>query len=320
MHYKNLGPMAVLGLLLFDVGFSSSPASAGFILTPAGTVVIGASPIPDEARVKLASDLVSGVENFSGRYFGETKGDIYVSENGHLVFAATAAGEADFFPVPLGSSRASIAPLWDDYLLIQSTVAQPVNNAVLADYSSGHYLAVTWQNVRLELESVAGQEFPDTNRSAQVVWFEGDTIIRGFEFKKDDIAFGYVPHTSGADFGDIAAVAGLDKGDGTFSAIQGTTDGSLSASQGNLLAPGENNFLLFRPGVAGVVPNNFAADSLQGGYYRGSFTLTAVPEPSSLRLCFLSVAIAVGFAIRRSISSFSCSWLSRFLNPLPKPT
>ncbi|MCY2983286.1 MAG: hypothetical protein NTY15_06555 [Planctomycetota bacterium] len=303
MYYSSLGSVAFLGLLFFDVCFSVAPATAGLILNPAGTVVIEASPIPLEARVKLTSGLVSGVEGFAGRYFGETKGDIYVSENGHLVFAA---GEADF-PVPLGSSQASIAPLWDDYLLIQSTVSQPVNNAVLADYSSGHYLAVTWQNVRLEVETVAGEEFPDTNRSTQVVWFEGDTMIRGFEFKKDDIAFGYVPHTSGADFGDIAAVAGLDKGDGTFSAIQGTTDGSLSASQGNLLAPGENNFLLFRPGVAGSVPNNFTADSFQGGYYRGAFSLTAVPEPSSLGLCFVSVAIAVGFAIRRKISSFSCS-------------
>ncbi len=307
MHNRNLGPMAVLGLLLFDVCFSTAPVSAGLILTPTGTVVIEASPIPDEARVKLTSGLVSGVENFSGRYFGETKGDVYVSENGHLVFAATAAGEADFSPVPLGSSRASIAPLWDDYLLIQSTVDQPVNNTVLADYSSGHYLAVTWQNVRLELETVGGQQFPDTNRSAQVVWFEGDTMIRGFEFKKDDIAFGYVPHTSGADFGDIAAVAGLDKGDGTFSAIQGTTDGSVSASQGNLLAPGENSFLLFRPGVAGAVPSIFTADSFQGGYYRGAFSLTAVPEPSSIGLCLVSVATAVGFSIRRKISRFSCS-------------
>ena len=307
MYCKNLGLMAVLGLWLFDVCFSTAPASAGFILTPAGTVVIEASPIPDEARVKLTSSLVSGVENFSGRYFGETKGDIYVSENGHLVFAATAPGEADFFPVTLGSSRASIAPLWDDFLLVQSTVDQPVNNAVLADYSPGHYLAVTWQNVRLELETVANQLFPDTNRSAQVLWFEGDTTIRGFEFKKDDIAFGYVPHTSGSDFGDIAAVAGLDKGDGTFSALQGTTNGSVSASQGNLLAPGENSFVLFRPGVVGAVPSNFTADSYQGGYYRGDFTLTAVPEPSSIGLCFVSITIAVGFSIRRKVSRSSCS-------------
>jgi hypothetical protein len=307
MCYEKLGPRTILGLILISVCFSTAPASAGLILNPAGTIVIEASPIPDEARVRLTSGLVSGVENFSGRYFGETKSDIYVSENGHLVFAATAAGEADFFPVPLGSARASIAPLWDDYLLIQSTVAQPVNNAVFADYLSGHYLAVTWQNVRLELETVGGQQFPDTNRSAQVVWFEGDTTIRGFDFKKDDIAFGYIPHTSGADFGDIAAVAGLDKGDGTFSAIQGTTDGSVSAVQGNLLAPGENNFLLFRPGSAGAVPSIFTADSFQGGYYRGTFSLTAVPEPSSIGLCFVSAAIAVGFSMRRGVSRFSCS-------------
>jgi hypothetical protein len=293
---------AVYGLFLYAVCGSAAPASAGLILAPSGTTVIEASPIPNEARVRLTPSLVSGIDGFSGRYFGEAKSDIYVSENGHLVFAATQPGEADFFPEPLGSSRASIAPLWDDFLLVQSTLEIPVNNAVLADYSAGQYLSVTWQNVRLELETVAGQLLPETNRSAQVVWFEGDTMIRGFEFKRDDIAFGYVPHTSGADFGDIYAVAGLDKGDGTFSAILGTTDGSLDPTSGNLLAPGENSFLLFRPGVVGTVPNGFEPDSFQGGYYRGSFTLTAVPEPTSIGLCFASITIALGLSIRRRIN------------------
>ena len=77
---------------------------------------------------------------------------------------------------------------------------------------------------------------PDTNRTVQAVWFKVDTVIGGFQFKADDIAFGYVPHTTGEDFGDIVATAGFSKGDaifgingnlikiGTFSAIPGTDE------------------------------------------------------------------------------------------------
>jgi hypothetical protein len=305
MRTNYLYQMTAVGFLLFYVCWLAIPANAGLILNPAGTLIIQASPIPDEARVQLTSSLVNGVGSFSGKFFGETKSDIYVSENGHLVFAAVAVGEADFFPAPLGSTRGSIAPLWDDFLLVQSTV-NPMN-AVLAEYSAGQYLSVSWQNVRLELETTGGLPFPDTNRTAQVVWFEGDASIRGFEFKKDDLAFGYIPHTAGTDFGDIAAVAGLDKGDGTFSAVQGTTDGSLNSTQGHRLAPGENEFLLFRPGEVGTVPFGFAGDSFQGGYYRGRFSLTAVPEPSSIGLC-MAVAIAAVVSYRRQINRSFGSW------------
>ena len=307
MGTKNLCRMKALGFLLVFVFWLSIPAHAGLVLNPAGTLVIQASPTPSgETHVPLTNSQVSGVENFSGKFFGETKSSIYVSENGRLGFAAS-LGVSDFFPVPLGSTRASIAPLWDDFLLVQSTVSIPVNNAVRAEYAAGQYLSVTWQNVRLELETVAGSPFPDTNRTAQVVWFEGDTSIRGFAFKKDDLAFGYIPHTTGTDFGAMDAVAGLDKGDGTFSAVQGTTLGRLNSMQGNLLAPGENEFLLFRAGEVGIVPDGFASASFEGGYYRGRFSLTAVPEPSSIGLCMAAV-IAAALFYRHRINRSSGSW------------
>ncbi len=308
MRTTNLCRMKALGFLNFFVFWLSIPAHAGLVLNPAGTLVIQASPPPSgEAHVLLTNSQVSGVENFSGKFFGETKSSIYVSENGRLGFAAS-LGVSDFQSVPLGSTRASIAPLWDDFLLVQSTVSIPVNNAVLAEYSAGQYLSVTWQNVRLELETVAGSPFPNTNRTAQVVWFEGDTSIRGFVFEKDDLAFGYIPHTTGTDFGNIFAVAGLDKGDGTtMSSVQGTTLGALNSTQGNLLAPGENEFLLFRAGEVGIVPDGFASASFDGGYYRGRFTLTAVPESSSIGLC-MAAAIAAALFYRRRVNRSSGSW------------
>ena len=130
MGTKNLCRMKALGFLLVFVFWLSIPAHAGLVLNPAGTLVIQASPTPSgETHVPLTNSQVSGVENFSGKFFGETKSSIYVSENGRLGFAAS-LGVSDFFPVPLGSTRARIAPLWDDFLLVQSTVSIPVNNAV----------------------------------------------------------------------------------------------------------------------------------------------------------------------------------------------
>jgi hypothetical protein len=185
-----------------------------------------------------------------------------------------------------------IAPLWDDYLL------DPLlDNLVTARYMPNQYLQVTWSNVRLYNETVGGEPFPNTQRSVQMVWFDGDTTLRGFEFKKDDIAFGYIPHTNAGPeyFGPIAATAGLDKGDGTFSSVLGTPEGELLPGDGGLLAWGENDFLLFRPGESTVVPDGFLGSNFQGGYHRAAFTLTAVPEPSTLFM----LLVASGFPVIR---------------------
>ncbi len=267
-------------------------AVAGLLLPAGGSNLIDGSG-GEDIRVPLSPSINPG-SNF--RFFGSPVTNVHVAENGYLAFSQFLPGESDFITVPLGNNRAMIAPLWDDYLL-----SPLLDNSVRAEYVAGQYLSVTWSNVRLYNETVALGFFPDSQRSTQVVWFEGDISIRGFEFKKDDIAFGYKPHTTGNDFGGIVAVAGLNKGDGTFSAVKGTIDGSVDSTQGSLLAADEDKFLLFRPGVNGLVPDGFATDSFQGGYYRDAFSLTSVPEASSF---WLIIAVGVG-----AITRFFCSSL-----------
>lgn len=239
----------------------------------------------DSVRAELSGALAPGA---GFRFFGQPVNKVFVSENGHIGFSQLTNVPQDFITGPLGTQpgntdsvagTAMIAPLWDDYQLVPNT-----NNFVTAQYVQNHYLNVTWSNVSLTLD-------PGVKFSTQLLWFDGDTTIRGFEFRKDDIAFGYIPHTTtGPDhFGDIYATAGLDQGNGNFSSVPGTRDGTLLAEDGGLLAWRENEFLLFRPGVESDVPSGFLIGDFQGGYYRGTFTLTAVPEPSQI-VMLLAVA------------------------------
>ena len=283
----------ILRIAIFCGSFlwSAATVHGGLIVDPLGTTLFNGST-GDELRVEITGKLPPGT-GFS--FFGQPVSRVFVSENGHVGFSQN---QPDFFPRPLGANSngvygsAKIAPLWDDYLLDSR-----LNNSVTARYVPNQYLQVTWSNVRLFNETFENEPFPDTQRSVQMVWFDGDTTIRGFDFKKDDIAFGYIPHTNlGPEyFGPIAATAGLDRGDGTFSSVLGTSNGELSSDDGGLLAWGENDFLLFRPGQESAVPNGFLGSNFQGGYHRGAFTLTAVPEPST----FLLLLVTSGFPVIR---------------------
>jgi hypothetical protein len=249
---------------------------AGLILNPAGTLLFDGSTGEDDS-VQVSA--IGSTNSF--KFFGQSITDVYVAENGRVAFSRL---HDDFITLPtLGSGPSYIAPLWDDFLLNPA-----LNNSVRASYVPDQYLAVTWENVRLFNETVAGQPFPDTNRTAQAVWFEGDTTIRGYAFKKDDIAFGYIPDSiSGPNYlgPELQSAVGLNKGDGSYSEVVGTTGGVVDGNNlqnSGLLAWESNAFLLFRPGVADATPDGFARSSFQDGYYRDKFFFTAVPEPSSL--------------------------------------
>jgi hypothetical protein len=290
----------ILRVAIFCGSFlwNATTVHGGLIVDPLGTTLFNGST-GDELRVELTGNLSPGT-GFS--FFGDpVVSSVFVSENGHVGFSQlrqdlpNGQHQQDYFSHPLGSSNsedsgnvagtAMIAPLWDDYLLDRS-----LNNLVTARYEPNQYLQVTWSNVRLWNELRGDGSFPNTQRSVQMVWFDGDTTIRGFDFKKDDIAFGYIPHTNiGPEyFGPIFATAGLDKGDGSYSSVLGTPDGVLFADDGGLLAWGENDFLLFRPGTDLLVPDGFLGSNFLGGYHRGAFTLTAVPEPSTFLLLFVA--------------------------------
>lgn len=259
-----VGLVSILHLLFMP------PLSAGLIVNPSGFVLFDGAIPAEEDTAKLVTGL-----NF--RFYGIDRSHIWVSENGNLNFSA----DGSFFPTELGApSQARIAPLWDDFLLLQGTV--PVNNRVLVDHQSGRWLAVTWENVRLFLETAAGAPFPATTRSAQAVIFESDQLIQGFQFRRNDIAFGHRPHVLGtSDFGwALESTVGIDAGNGGFSAIPGTSAGRITANNDDLLAWESGSFILFRP-----------SDSLITGY-DASKLFFVVPEPSTASLVIVVLVIA----------------------------
>lgn len=253
----------VMSLIVW-VGLDSldRDARADLIIPTSGGVILLDGTNQEDVAVGV--DIDPG--NLALSFFGNQVNRIYVSENGNLNFN----GDGSFFPDPLGNpSIARIAPLWDDFLLLQNS-SGTVNNRVVLQSVNGAYLAVTWQNVRLFNETVAGSAFPSTSRSAQVLLFASDQLIRGFQFRQHDIVFAYVGHVAGtSDFGGVFATVGLDSGTGAFTPLPGTIDGTITPSEAGLLAWEDGSFVLFRP------------DNTQASY-TSSIQIFAVPEPSSV--------------------------------------
>lgn len=253
-------------------------AKADFIVAPTGTVLYDGSNIEDD---------VTQISGLNLKFFGTSVSSVWVAENGNLNFSA----DQSFFSDALGTSNvARIAPLWDDFLLLQNQ-AKTIDNWVLVDSRPGSYLAVTWQNVRLFLETTSGAAFPNTTRSAQVVWFETDQVINGIQYRAGDIAFGYVPHQLGtSNFGaNLYATVGIDAGNGTFVALPGTVRGQVTAANSNLLGA-QNQLVLFQANSG-------------GGGYSASLQIVAVPEPSSMMFVALGCACLL---IRRTRDRQGC--------------
>jgi hypothetical protein len=261
-----------------------APANAGLLLSPStGTIIYQGGSASSgngiEVRNTPSTDYVFGIDawsGFTGHHFGTnpipSAGKIWVSENGNINFSANNS----FFP--LDTTRiARISPLWDDFLFAPFST-----NQIVIHTNPGSYIAATWENVRTAFDEPGGPEgmgFPDSNRSAQVVWFEGDTTINGFEFKRNELAFSYIGHVAGtADFGAIESFVGLENGAGLQIFAPGA-DSSGIIKNGNALPWQEGSFFVIRPtSVDGVA----------------SYSITAVPEPGTLCMvgCFFG-AIAM---------------------------
>jgi hypothetical protein len=121
---------------------------AGLIVDPSGTTLF--------TGIWAERDTAKSVTGLNFNYYSRSVTEIMVAENGNLKFQDQGP---DFFPTDLGASgsAARIAPMWDDFLMSES-----LNNVVRADVQSGSWLAVTWENVRLELETFATGSFPNT--------------------------------------------------------------------------------------------------------------------------------------------------------------
>ncbi len=303
------------------------PVSADLAFIPGGTDLFGSryvDGVVDEDSVAIST----GLNDFKlfGRNLSST---IHVSENGLL----TSVPNYDFYPDPidsLSSSTQLIAPMWDDVFMLQPDLVPTQHaNRVLEQKQAGSYYSVTWQNVRLHVETVVATDgelllFPNTLRTVQVVLFGTEQTLRGFDFKANDIVFAYESFTTTTkDFVDFAREAALDPGKSFLNATVGLADTSNSATdhQGveiggvNMDANGDGyiqadeaagngsgatprlpwdnlEFMLFRPEL------DSAGDFVQYDVSIQRFT-TAVPEPSRTGLIWLAM-LAVASLRRRS--------------------
>lgn len=241
-------------------------APAGLIIDPsAGSDLIanfGNPPSDDFAvRIPLNGD-------FQGRFFGErAPSTIYASDNGNINFVGD-----QLFWSDENNDQARISPFWDDFLF-----ADGLPNRITAFHAPGSFLAVSWVNAHLFFDEISGSVFPGTDRSFQALWMESDVSIRGFDFKRDDIAFSYVGHAAGtSNFGNqVFARVALDDGNGIggrTAVLPRSANGQIFSGDGELLPWQDDRFLLFR------------WNESIGNYNVSTESLTAIPEPSSLIL------------------------------------
>jgi hypothetical protein len=250
-----------------------SHARAGIVLNPSSNATViyaGASAAnfdleQDGAYRLMANGRYGGGTGaaFQSSLYGANINNLWVAENGNLNFGTT--GDGGFYSFPLSSSNAAlrVSPFGDDVFMLDG-----LDNKILDHSVAGSYLAITWQDIRLFNDVPAGGPVPMETMTTQVIWFEKDMQIQGFDFKKDDIAFGY----SGFSGGTIDATIGVGKDANVFTPIPGDADGLISSTQNqsNLIPWGDKEFLLFRPQAGGA------------SYLGTRESFTAVPEPSSL--------------------------------------
>lgn len=277
---RNCLPCTFLGLVaIFLVLSTCAPnrVSAAMIIDPSlGTVLTDGSHGPGDFVLDLPF-----AEPFGGRFFGNAVSlPVYASDNGNLNFS----GDKSFWS-NANNSVARISPFWDDFLFSQDD-SFSLPNRINAFHNPGAFLAVSWVKAHLELETIAGDSFPGTDRSFQMLWMESDASIRGFDFHRDDIAFSYNGHVAGTpNFGsEVYARVALDDGGGEAgktAILPGSMNGQISLESGNLLPWRNDEFLLFR------------WNSSVNHYDVSIESFTAVPEPSSLVL-LMGVAVTAG--------------------------
>ncbi|HBJ33438.1 MAG TPA: hypothetical protein DDZ51_01500 [Planctomycetaceae bacterium] len=267
--------LPALAAILIVQTMICSPATAGLIIDPSeGTNLVPNFGTPP--RLDFAVPIPFSVP-FQGRFFGQAApAGIFVADNGNINFAAD-----DWHLSDSGNDIARISPFWDDFFF-----ADGLPNRITAQHIPGSFLAVSWVKSHLFLDLTAGQPFPGTDRSFQALWIESDVTIRGFDFKRDDIAFSYVGHVAGTSNlgGRVFARVALDNGNpgnSKTAVLPGSANGQIFSGDGNLLPWQDDKFLLFR------------WEEAKGNYDVSINSLTAVPEPSSLVL-ILGIATVGG--------------------------
>jgi hypothetical protein len=290
-------PSPAVLLAWFLLAILPNPVFGGLIFDPSN----GATALLDQAQFDAYGGLIDDqlfTSSFSSlpagfKYFGAPIGQLSISANGSLT---DLSGTDNFFTTSFaqGHTVLRIAPLWDDYLFLDPTLApgQPANQ--IFEQVTSNYYSVTWQNVRLHLETSPPSVFPFSLMSTQVAMFAADTMVRGFQFRANDIVFGFTSQTgsTGQFSSMLVAETGLNQSSGVYSRLPGLASGDLLTSSiaASLLPWQPNSALLFRPLTDGN--GDFV------NYSVSTITLSAVPEPMASMWCLLGAGMGCRVARR----------------------
>lgn len=278
-------------------------AQAGLIL---GTNQLGSKQtIAPEGAVEI------NLSGFNGRFFGKAVPSIWLAENGYLS-KKDVSGE-DYFSESLATNTHSrIANFWDDISLYPGVPGVGSHHGIFLSHKQGQYLAATWSQVFLYNDLVEGEPLSSQRSgSFQTIWFEADTNLANFQFKKDDIAMGFsglsAASIEASIEASIDATVGL-KDDTQFFTIDDVVGRERGLAPGGLIStnPNDSNshlnnahllpwdsdkILLFRPEV----------DS-EGSFTRYQVTIetiTAIPEPNSCVLFGAATCLFLWFKAKQ---------------------
>ncbi len=134
--YRLVG-LWIVGAIVYDL--PSNRASAELIFekgsgTTLKEVPLGGIVVDDNTTIPINLGPTYNLgSSFSGRFYGQPvssignpMGTLYVSENGNLNFSENGlAGDGSFFPTsPTSPFVPRIAPLWDDVMLFEGSIAE----------------------------------------------------------------------------------------------------------------------------------------------------------------------------------------------------
>lgn len=251
-----------------------------------GGLMLGPNQLGTKQTISPDGAVEINLNGFNGLFFGKDVSSIWLAENGYM--SLTDVTDTDFFPESFSTNTAPrIANFWDDIFDVSKSPGARAEQGIFFSRQPGQYVAATWSQVFLA-NDFAADDFvtDDFARSFQTVWFEADTRLADFQFKKDDIAMGF----SGLSAGSIDATVGIrDKSQVfTINDVAGPNNGRAPGgvistnfndpklNNADLLPWADDKILLFRPEVD--TNGHFS------GYRVSIETITAIPEPNSLAL------------------------------------
>lgn len=265
-----------------------------------GGLILGANQLGTKQSIDTDNAVEINLNGFDGRFFGQSLSSIWLAENGYL--SQNNVTDGDFFSESLAVNTAPrIASFWDDVYVLSDADGAGPQQGIFFSNQPGQYIAATWSQVFLLNDFAAGD--PIINpfaRSFQTVWFEADTVLSNFQFRRDDIAFGF----SGFTEGNIDASVGIRDSLQYFTiddalgrpagqapgGVISTTSSQPGFPNAHLLPWEDDRFLLFR-----------SVEDANGDFshYRVSVeSFSAVPEPTSwLMIC---AGTSILFWFRRS--------------------